>query len=67
MVRIALLHPQCARLGGAIKMVLMTAHALQSEGHEVTLYTFERRDTCFPELQKGLTIVTIESPLSFFF
>jgi len=56
MARIALLHPQCARLGGAIKMVLMTAHALQNEGHEVTLYTFERRDTCFPELQKGLTI-----------
>lgn len=31
MAHIALLHPQCARLGGAIKMVLLTAHALQKQ------------------------------------
>ena len=60
MVKIALLHPQCARLGGAIKMVLMTAHALQKAGHDVTFYTFERSDLCFPELQKGINIVTVE-------
>ena len=56
MVRIVLLHPQCARLGGAIKMVLLTAKVLREQGHEVTLYTFEKSDTCFPELQIGINI-----------
>lgn len=31
MSRIALLHPQCVRLGGAIQMALQTAHALQKQ------------------------------------
>ncbi len=43
-------------------MVLMTAHALQKQGHEVILYTFEQSDICFPELQKDVNIVVIHSP-----
>ena len=61
MAQIALLHPQCARLGGAIKMVLLTAHALQKQGHDVVLYTFEQDEACFPDLQKNLRIVVFPS------
>lgn len=56
MSHIAILHPQCVRLGGAIQMALQTAQALQKQGHTVTLYTFEKNDTCFSDLQKGLDI-----------
>lgn len=56
MANIAILHPQCVRLGGAIQMALRTAHALQRLWHTVTLYTFERSDDCFPDLQKWITI-----------
>ena len=52
MSRIAILHPQCVRLGGAIQMALQIAQALTKQGHIVTLYTFEKSDDCFPELQK---------------
>jgi glycosyltransferase involved in cell wall biosynthesis len=37
-------------------MALQSAHALQKQGHTVTLYTFERSDDCFPDLQKWLDI-----------
>lgn len=43
-------------------MVLMTVHALQKQGHEVTLYTFEHDEACFPDLQKDITIVTLRAP-----
>ncbi len=56
MSHIAILHPQCVRLGGAIQMALQTAQALQKQWHTVTLYTFEKNDTCFSDLQKGLDI-----------
>lgn len=56
MSHIAILHPQCVRLGGAIQMALQTAQALQKQGHTVILYTFEKNDTCFPDLQKGIDI-----------
>lgn len=61
MAHIALLHPQCARLGGAIKMVLLTAHALQKQWHKVEVYTFEHDHSCFPELQKNLSIIVIKN------
>lgn len=51
MSRIAILHPQCVRVGGAIQMALQTTRALQQQGHTVTLYTFEKSDECFPDLQ----------------
>lgn len=56
MSHIAILHPQCVKLGGAIQMALQTAQALQKQGHTVKMYTFEKNDTCFPDLQKGLDI-----------
>ena len=37
-------------------MALQTAQALQKQGHTVKMYTFEKNDTCFPNLQKGLDI-----------
>lgn len=49
---IALLHPQCVRLGGAIQMGLQSARALQEQGHTVIVYTFEKSEDCFPELQQ---------------
>lgn len=56
MSHIAILHPQCARLGGAIQMALQTAQVLLKQGHKVVVYTFEKNDACFPELQAGLDI-----------
>ena len=52
MSHIAILHPQCVRVGGAIQMALQSAQALQKQGHTVTLYTFEKSDICFPDLQQ---------------
>ncbi len=37
-------------------MSLQSAQALTKQGHTVVLYTFERSEACFPELQKGLDI-----------
>lgn len=56
MSRIAILHPQCVRPGGAIQMALQACHVLQQQWHEVTLSTFEKSDECFPELQADLDI-----------
>jgi very-short-patch-repair endonuclease len=38
-------------------MALQTVHALQSQGHAVTLYTFSHSEECFSELQAELDIV----------
>lgn len=57
MARIALLHPQCVRRWWAIQMALQTAQVLLSQGHDVTFYTFERDENCFPDLQKGVTFI----------
>lgn len=56
MSRIALLHPQCSIKWWAIQMALQSVQALQSQGHTVTLYTFDHSPDCFPELQEWISI-----------
>jgi hypothetical protein len=42
-------------------MALLSAQLLKKQWHHVMLYTFDHDSECFPELQEGLTIVTMKT------
>ena len=47
---------------GGVRLIYSTAHALQTIGHTVTIYTPEINESAYPDLRKGLSIQVIAPP-----